>query len=335
MGQPLIILGMHRSGTSALAGALAHAGVDVGPHLVPADALVNARGFWEHAGVVAIHDRLLAKLDSVWSDVRELPAEWWQRDDVRYFQTELIATLSTDFGNSPLWLLKDPRMCRLLPMWTEIFQKMGLRPLYISMMRDPIEVARSLAARDGIGQERAAVLWLLHVLSAERHIRRYGGLRITYANLLRDWRSSMRQVCAGLPAHSLDWESRAPAIAAFLEPDLRRQINEGNDATELKGFTAVASDLYRRLAEHPHTINEAELARVREMVGEYQNRHGELLTEVAHGDALLKTLRLEQLQLQVEVAALRREIQRIKSSVSWRASSPLRLLWNVWQRLVS
>lgn len=333
MGIPLVILGMHRSGTSALAGALAHAGIDAGPHLLPADPLVNARGFWEHADVVAIHDRLLAQLGSVWSDVRELPPAWWQRADIEPHQRALVSTLSHDFGNTPLWLLKDPRICRLLPMWTNVFQDLGLKPLYISMLRDPIEVTMSLGARDGIGQERAAVLWLLHVLDAEAQIRLYGGLRVTYAELLRDWRSTMQKIFHCLSTQDLDWESKSEAISAFLEPDLRRQRNAQVGSAKLTGLTAIAADLYRGLTEGHDVVSDGELEMIRHRITEYQHSHSELLAEIAHSDARALTRNSELARLQAEVAGMRQEIHRIKTTVSWRSTAPIRLVWNMLRRI--
>ncbi len=64
----IIVLGMHRSGTSALAGALALLGVDMGRSLLaPADD--NVRGLWEHEELVRLHDRLLSAFESSWDDV--------------------------------------------------------------------------------------------------------------------------------------------------------------------------------------------------------------------------------------------------------------------------
>jgi len=335
MSQPIVILGMHRSGTSALAGALAHAGIDAGPQLLPADPLVNARGFWEHADVVAIHDRLLAQLDSVWSDVRELPPAWWQRVDIEPFQRALVSTLSNDFGNSSLWLLKDPRICRLLPMWTNIFRDLGLKPLYVNMLRDPIEVTMSLAARDGMGQERAAVLWLLHVLAAEAHIRLYGGVRVTYADLLRDWRRTMQRIWQNLSPNDLDWESKSAAISAFLEPDLRRQRNTQVASAELTGFAAMAADLYRGLTEDLNAVSDAELDIIRHRISDYQHSHGELLTELAHSDARALERQLDLARLQADVAEMLREVHRIKATVSWQITKPLRVVWNVGRSVFS
>src|SRR5215472_599841 len=68
----LVVLGMHRSGTSALTGMLHHLGVTLGENLMPAT-IDNPRGYWEHADIVKVHERLMASLGWDWHDVRSLP----------------------------------------------------------------------------------------------------------------------------------------------------------------------------------------------------------------------------------------------------------------------
>ena len=175
----LFILGMHRSGTSALTGVLSLLGVDPGPSLSPGMAGVNPKGFWEHQEIVTIHERLLGALDSSWDDARLLPADWWQLPEVTAFRSELLAVLRRDFTTSPLWLLKDPRLCRLLPLWLDIIDELGIAPHFILCLRHPNEVAMSLSRRDGISTEHATLLWLEHLVESE-HQHAYSAARAGY-----------------------------------------------------------------------------------------------------------------------------------------------------------
>ena len=81
----VIVLGMHRSGTSALAGTLQRLGLDLGDGLMPANA-ENERGFFEHLEIVDIHDRLLATLDSSWDDPNSLEPGWVERPEVEPYR---------------------------------------------------------------------------------------------------------------------------------------------------------------------------------------------------------------------------------------------------------
>ncbi|HJP99138.1 MAG TPA: hypothetical protein VJ862_11295, partial [Rhodanobacteraceae bacterium] len=71
----ILVLGMHRSGTSAVTRCLNLLGAEVGSKLLP-PAEDNRSGFWEHAEVVAVHEELLGDLDRVWHDGRALPEGW-------------------------------------------------------------------------------------------------------------------------------------------------------------------------------------------------------------------------------------------------------------------
>src|SRR5512140_2863373 len=96
----IVILGMHRSGTSAFAGALAHLGVATGGRLLSAQEEINSKGYWEHKDVVRINDELLFALHSPWHDTRPLPAGWWRQDSVASYQTQLEAVLKRDFSSA-------------------------------------------------------------------------------------------------------------------------------------------------------------------------------------------------------------------------------------------
>jgi len=171
----LIILGMHRSGTSLLAGLLSQVDVKMGRSLYAPQKGVNEKGFWEHEDIVDTHDELLLHLNSQWDDL--LPwdetwgEKWWETDIVKSFSHRLIDLVERDFKDAPVWALKDPRMCRLLPAWFPIFGTLQIKVTYICMTRNPFEVTGSLQKRDHFSREKTLVLWLIHSLAAERYSR--------------------------------------------------------------------------------------------------------------------------------------------------------------------
>ena len=163
----LIILGMHRSGTSLLTGLLSQVGVKMGRSLYAPQIGVNEKGFWEHEDIVDTHDELLLSLNSQWDDLLPLGEKWWKTDVVKPFSKRLTRLVERDFRDAPVWALKDPRMCRLLPAWIPILEAGKVKATFICMNRNPFEVAGSLQKRDHFSREKALVLWLLHSLSAE------------------------------------------------------------------------------------------------------------------------------------------------------------------------
>ena len=114
----LVILGMHRSGTSMLSRVCNLLGAELGPDIMPPGP-DNPSGFWEHRGIVELNDRLLADLGLAWDDPLPLPEGWQSRPETRHTQERLREVLRHDFGNAPLPAVKDPRICRLVPLWQE------------------------------------------------------------------------------------------------------------------------------------------------------------------------------------------------------------------------
>lgn len=196
----VVVLGMHRSGTSLAAGCLQRLGVDFGPRLMPPNA-DNPLGYFEHNDVVNLHDRALLALDRSWDDPHPLPAEWWRDERIVPYHTQLLGILRRDFSNAPLWGLKDPRLCRLLPWWESVWPDVSSRPLFLLVRRSPAAVAASLARREGMSAGTAHLLWLWHVLEAEHGSRPHDRLILDFDDLRRDENAALAPVrrWLGLP----------------------------------------------------------------------------------------------------------------------------------------
>jgi glycosyltransferase involved in cell wall biosynthesis len=327
----LLILGMHRSGTSALTGALSLAGIDPGPSLLPAAEGINPKGFWEHREVVAIHERLLVALGTSWDDERPLPRDWWLLPVVASFRDELTAILRRDFSSSPLWILKDPRLCRLIPMWLQILQGLEVKPHFIICLRHPLEVASSLELRDEIQQERSCLLWLEHLIESEHWTRGYARMIISYERLLEDWRTVIQDV---VETFSLDLridEAAAERIDAFLETTLRHHLGQlespsiGNvSRLAMKTYMIAANEHINQLADRLSDTAEV-TARMAHTVAPWVVE----ISAIKKNNIVLES----QLAQYVEVnTAQEFEIARIKTTVSWRISKPFRLIAFLWRR---
>lgn len=327
----IIVLGMHRSGTSALTGTLNLLGVELGTSLIPASPEVNAKGFWEHAPIVAIHERLLETLGSAWHDERPLPEEWWEQPDVQPFRQELLEMLQREFGSLPLWGLKDPRLCRLLPLWLPILQEFSCQPLFILIARHPDEVAASLERRDGFHMEKSHLLWLQHFLEAERNSRGQPRVLVTYDQLLADWRGTMSRVgkALSLPMNPGDLVTQAK-IDAFLEPGLRHCHPLDQSVREEERLRQLAHSLYRLCGNtsdpdllRPELETAArETAAITRLIAPWASR---LLSLWPIRDELAAT-RERLADREKLVSLLQKEILRIKSTFSWQVTKPLRLL---------
>jgi hypothetical protein len=224
----IVVLGMHRSGTSVLSGLLGLMGASLGPDLMPASP-DNEAGYWEHAGVVALHDRLLMALGSSWDDVNPLPDRWYESDAAAPFRKELTELIARDFRGVPLWTIKDPRMCRLAPIWRGILRDLGCETTWVLMTRRPQENVQSLARRDGFSAEKSELLWLRYTLRAELETRGERRVVICYDRLLDDWQGTLARI-AGVMGHPwpVPVEQAAAQVARFIDPGKRHHAQADN-----------------------------------------------------------------------------------------------------------
>ena len=219
--QALIVLGMHRSGTSALTRVFNLLGADL-PRNVMGPGRGNEVGHWESADLVVIHDELLASAGSRWDDWRAFNPEWTASGVAETFRERLLAVMRADFQHSPLFLLKDPRICRFMPVWGEVLARFGAAPHVAIPIRNPVEVAASLNARDGFLPAKSYLLWLRHVLDAERSTRDLPRAFITYDALMDDWRRVARDIGGHLGVRWPRWsDAAALEIDRFMSASLR------------------------------------------------------------------------------------------------------------------
>lgn len=221
--QCILVAGMHRSGTSALTRVLSLLGARLPEDLMPGHPDVNPTGFWESFDVVAFNDAVLAERDSAWLDALPLSAP------VGFDEAEISAATAVliwhGCGNG-LSVIKDPRICRVLPLWIEAVRRIPAEPVVVIPFRHPVEVARSLLRRDGLPITYGLYLWLYHVLDAERFSR---GVRHSFSNyedLLADWRSEVGRIGDDL---GITWpvspEEAGADIDGFVNPDYRNQTD--------------------------------------------------------------------------------------------------------------
>ncbi len=146
-GRCVLILGMHRSGTSMLAGTLRHAGVDLGRvYDTPFD--LNPTGLQEPEALIFMHEHLLEASGGAWHD-----------PPVRVRWGKLHRAVRDLFIESragrPLWGFKEPRTLLVAEGWIEALPDWTA----VGIFRHPAEVAASLAARNGFDLDKGFALW--------------------------------------------------------------------------------------------------------------------------------------------------------------------------------
>jgi hypothetical protein len=213
----VLVLGMHRSGTSATAAALHHLGYSLGSSLYGPNEW-NPKGYFEDQSVVRFNDELLGLMQCRWDSA--LPPRNVDFDAIRDHQPRAMELLQSRFALTPLWGLKDPRMCLLEPFWSETLRAANVDTRCIITIRNPAHVARSLMRRDGIGTRRAAWLWLTYTVGALRYAKRPGMSRfLSFDSLIEKPATQCRELATwlGLAPN----ESSITAFATeFIAPEL-------------------------------------------------------------------------------------------------------------------
>jgi len=243
-----IVLGMHRSGTSAITRGLSVLGVDLGDRLLPAVEGNNSKGFWEDIDLNALNIEMLKFLGRDWSHLAMIrPAEI---DSLRQreFFLRAVELMRKKIGGARHFGFKDPRVATLLPFWREVFAHCGFDVSYVFAMRNPLSVVRSLGKRDGIESEQSYLLWLAHVVSGLSHSTGSPCVVVDYDRLMQAPDAELARL-----AHALKLEVDAAALQLykedFLDENLRHTQYVAEDLLIDPACPQLVHEVYLALLE--------------------------------------------------------------------------------------
>lgn len=230
--QALLVLGMHRSGTSALSGLLVRLGAAAPRSPLPTNEF-NERGYWESHKLAILHDRILAQVGSTWDDWQKLGAGWMAGVEESGLASELRQALVDEYGESPLFVVKDPRVSRFVPLWLRMLEQAHVAPKVLISVRHPGEVAKSLKRRDHMGRAESLLVWIRHLLDAEYETRSVPRVIVRYEGLLQDWRDAASRIGRTLSIDWPNWNAKTEAdIDEFISEDLRHHRDGADFAKE-------------------------------------------------------------------------------------------------------
>jgi len=222
MSDAIFIVGYYRSGTSALSGAMANAGVKFYNDADPNEH--NPLGFYEIPELIQYDVDLFARLSVDWTDVRGLPQGWTERADLSGFWSRLEEIIRRRFSHDDkIWGLKHPHLCRTLPAYERAARQAGHKPHVVHIFRDPWTAAASQQRKNGLSRAHALLLWMSYVTSGERQARHLPRSWLTYPDLLTQPQVELRRIGQelNLPMATLVPNGLEQA-AAYLNTQLNR-----------------------------------------------------------------------------------------------------------------
>jgi hypothetical protein len=222
MTRVLCILGMHRSGTSCLAGSLEEAGLHFGE--VNTSATYNKKGNRENQRIMDLHDVVLCHNGGSWFSP---PATVSWSDAHRAERDAIIRS----YRNTPAWGFKDPRTFLLLDFWGEAISDLK----FVGTFRHPCLVAESLCRRNGRTAGYWVDLWVNYNarLLALHDVSPFPVVQFDLGEA--DYRRSILMVTDRLGL-------AAPSRMGFFDPILRQR-----DALAVLQLSEGACELYRAL----------------------------------------------------------------------------------------
>jgi hypothetical protein len=247
----LLVVGVGRSGTSLLVGILRRLGFHVPQPEIHADQS-NPRGFGEPRWVVDFHTRLLRKERVTVFDAR--PAAWEKTlhaaGDEDLFG-ELRSWLEVQFVGTENVVVKDPRIGWFLPLWLRAAGDLNAHISFVTMLRHPLDVVSSARRWYGTWQADAsrAAAWVNITLHTELATRGAPRAFVRYDELLEDWSREVTRAAEllHLPGLSAVEASRSQAVAAFIDPQLRRSTRSG-DVSLPPALQAMIEDVWGRVS---------------------------------------------------------------------------------------
>ncbi len=255
MKQVILILGMHRSGTSALTRVVSLLGASL-PKSILGKNESNLRGHWESEKLISAHDGFLKACGSDWKDWRRLALSRPNSLKSQRAREDFQALLESEYPNDgSVWLVKEPRICRFSQLYLQALKEDEASVHAVIMVRSPLEVAASLQARDEMNKLDGLYLWLTHMLEAELATRGNPRSFIGYDAFLKApveaAKTLQSEMAFTLPYKANDVKAQ---IEAYVNPSLKRHSCESEDIVLdplARGWVSEAYDAFLVLCANP------------------------------------------------------------------------------------
>jgi hypothetical protein len=252
---------------------------------------------------------LLQALGTSSGDPLPLPDGWLESIPAQQAKRELASTIESEFADSNLFVVKDPRISRVLPLWLDLLDEIGIEAIVVIPFRNPLEVAASLKARDRMSLATSLLLYVYSYLDTEQASRGRRRCFVRYHQLLDDWRQLERKLRellgARLPPMN---QEQSKEIERYLTADLYHQRHSRDELARLPQVPGIVVDLFDRLNDVVDSGDSASSQRSFDRIRRQADDAAMLFRELVIS----------------ERAVMNEQIHTLEGSTSWRVTAPLR-----------
>jgi hypothetical protein len=315
-----VVLGMPRSGTSAVARGLKALGVNLGEELIPARASWNAKGYFEDKEVVhQINGKVLDQVFDKFESIQILDHAQLSADTLQPIRSKAINLIKQRFGQEMHWGFKDPRTARLLPFWQSIFSELNLQDHYVIVLRNPLASAHSFHKLTKIDLEKGLLLWLAHLIPAVDETMDKKRIVVSYDLMLANPLHELQRMQSSLKIESAEPAELETYAKQFLDKNLQHydfsyEDLKNHPATSVMPIGLKVYDLLLKLAKDEMTFADPLFLN---SWTEIKKEFAQLYPLYCYMDNLLR--RNKQLE---------RTVRTIKKSLPWKMVYPLRIIDN-------
>jgi len=243
----VVVLGMHRSGTSSITRALEVMGVNLGDKLIP-PMKDNEKGFWEDAELLSLNDSMLSAIGSAWHHFAPVT-----RHDVEKLRKEgyflrAVKLLRQKVSHTPIFGFKDPRLAKLYPFWKEVLAHCKYQVSHVLVIRNPLSVVDSLVKRNKFPAEKCYLMWLEHVIVSWIETKGNKRLVIDFDRLIESPEQELIRMATsfGLGINSSELETYRDK---FLDENMRHAVYSPDDLSLDEACPSLVRRIYATLLE--------------------------------------------------------------------------------------
>ena len=250
----ILVLGTHKSGARMLTSCLQHLSLNRSASeqakTGSADAVRSAQ-----RDIALAHDILFRDLGFRWDMVGSLPKGWLESEGTRNAADTLSSIIKNRLlSSNGSFAVHDPSMCRLMPLWTKILERLDISPSLILMVRRPMEVAGLLKQEHGTELLKAHLLWMAYNREALSACRDMDHLLLTHEQFLKDPVSSLKglQSLSGLSGTNPGNHAKDILELTAADPRLDQTAQGANDVANMFGHFDQIYEFIKQMEPGKH-----------------------------------------------------------------------------------